>query len=134
MGLTPSIGFLSGNEVKAQGALNAGLRKQDLSSSPKIALTVSLVDQTFALRWVQNYVRPICVCTLPTLTTVYLRSDCLVVTKLMSRSGVIPQVPAPFYNISSPMEVTLNHRFSMVRSPVPRFCLLSTTTTIGSLR
>ena len=33
VGLIPALGFLSGNEIKVQGALNAGLREKKKSSS-----------------------------------------------------------------------------------------------------
>ena len=53
------FGFLAGSEVKANGALNAGLRE---CFSKRVVwhgcciLTCYTVDQNFALQWVQEHV------------------------------------------------------------------------------
>ena len=61
VGLTFALGFLSSNEIKAQGALNAGLREKKSRCLRISDYTdkhlASPVDQTFALQWVQDYVR-----------------------------------------------------------------------------
>lgn len=54
------VGFLAGQAVKDGGALNAGLCTfVSLSESMKEKLLnmIILVDQEFALKWVQNNVR-----------------------------------------------------------------------------
>jgi hypothetical protein len=52
------IGFLAGSEVKENGDLNAGLRKSNLLplSTNFTDIESDVVDQDFALRWVQSHV------------------------------------------------------------------------------
>jgi hypothetical protein len=49
-------GFLAGSAVKRNGALNAGLRKV-VDFLEILILIGLLVDQDFALRWVNQHVR-----------------------------------------------------------------------------
>jgi len=49
------FGFLAGAKVKSGGALNAGLR-EFLSWAKDNKLSLAIVDQAFALEWVQNHV------------------------------------------------------------------------------
>jgi carboxylesterase type B len=50
------FGFLSGKEVKKDGALNAGLCAFLASSGYENWLIPRIVDQQFALHWVQEHV------------------------------------------------------------------------------
>lgn len=52
-------GFLAGSKVKANGALNAGLRKYSNryhASTSELISYMRQVDQEFALKWVQQHV------------------------------------------------------------------------------
>ena len=51
------FGFLAGEEVMENGALNVGLREYTYRETHRIELDSSLaVDQTYALEWVQRYI------------------------------------------------------------------------------
>ena len=49
------LGFLSSSQIKANGALNAGLCTP-FSLSSRVTLMTFPVDQQFALKWVQQHV------------------------------------------------------------------------------
>lgn len=119
--------------------MNAGLREKNnnfcfCARDAERFPSSSLVDQAFALQWIQENVRLIVHVHLHPYLQAYIRSDCLGATKIMSRYGANRQVLAPSCSTSSRTEVTLDHQFSMLRSPALRFYLPNITTTIGCLR